>query len=104
MCAAQKRGGVFEELWFSVSLLLCYWATSWQVWMVEEHFQALLCPMLSILGTAGCSAELLCRSLKALLLRVYCMPACLVRAPGATGLLQSSAPFSCSLPDPALQT
>lgn len=38
VCAAQKRGGFFEEPWFSVSLLICSWATSQQVWMAEEHF------------------------------------------------------------------
>lgn len=57
VCAAQKRGRFFEEPWFSVSLLICSWATSQQVWMAEEHFQALSCPMSSICGTAAHSTE-----------------------------------------------
>lgn len=94
VCTAQKRGGFFEEPGFSVSLLICSWATSQQVWMAEEHFQALPCPMSNIPGTATHSTELFCHSLSVLFLRAWCVLACLVRAPGATEFLQSSAPSS----------
>lgn len=94
VCTAQKRGGFSEEPWFSVSLLICSQHTSQQVWMAEEHFQALPCPMSSIPGTAAHNTELFCPSLSVLLLRAWCTLACLVRAPGATEFLQSSAPSS----------
>lgn len=94
VCTAQKRGGFSEEPWFSLSLLICSQPTSQQVYMAEEHFQALPCPMSSISGTAAHSIELFCPSLSVLLLKAWCMLACLVRAPGATAFLQSSAPSS----------
>lgn len=50
--------------------------------------------MLSIPDTAACSTELFCPSLSILLLRVWCMLACFVQAPGATQFLQSPTPSS----------
>lgn len=94
VCTVQKRGGFSEEPWFSVSLLIYSQATSQQVWMAEEHFQALPCPMSGIPSTAAHSIELFCPSLRVLLLGTWCMLAYLVKARGAIEFLQSSAPSS----------
>lgn len=95
MCTAQKRGGFFEEPWFSVSLLLCSWATLQQVWMAEEYSQALACPMSSIPGTAAHSTELFCPSLSVLV-----HAGLIGQGSCSHGVLVELSPFLLTIPKP----